>query len=98
MDLRGTKRQRILMAENLRSAKQYVKQDSPPALLEQLRELTRNFSLSLKSGDLLLLSGGWYVTHAGLVRLAKRCRCFGIQIQPVRQFSDQSACRYTFRA
>lgn len=98
MNLRGSKRQRILMAENLRFAKQYVTQDLPPALLEQLRELTRNFSLSLKSGDLLLLSGGWYVTHAGLVRLAKRCRCFGIQIQPVRQLSDQSACRYTFRA
>ena len=36
MNLRGSKRQRILMAENLRFAKQYVTQDLPPALLEQL--------------------------------------------------------------
>jgi hypothetical protein len=98
MNLRSSKRQRILMAENLRFAKLYVRQNLPPALLEQLRELTRNFSLSLKSGDLLLLSGGWYVTHGGLVRLAKRCRCFGIEIRPVCQLSDQSASRYTFRA
>jgi len=67
-------------------------------LLEQLRELSRNFALSLKCGDLLLLSGGWYVTHAGLIRLAKRCRCSGMQVQPVRQLSDQAASRYAFRA
>ncbi|MFZ0276345.1 MAG: hypothetical protein WA254_07180 [Candidatus Sulfotelmatobacter sp.] len=70
----------------------------PPVLLEQLRELTRNFSLSLRSGDLLLLGGGWYVTHAGLIRLAKRCRCSGMQVQPASQLSDQATCRYTFRA
>lgn len=67
-------------------------------MLEQLRELTRNFSLSLKSGDVLLLDGGWYVTHAGLIRLAKRCRCSGIQIQPVLQLSDTTTGRYAFCA
>jgi hypothetical protein len=98
MKLQCSKSQQILIAENLRFAKRFVSQTLPPVLLEQLRELTRNFSLSLKCGDLLLLSGGWYVTHAGLIRLAKRCHCSGMQVQPVRQLSDQATGRYTFRA
>ncbi len=93
-----SKSQRTLMIENLRFAKRFVSQSLPPVLLDQLRELTRNFSLSLKCGDLLLLGGGWYVTHAGLIRLAKRCRCSGMQVQPVNQFSDGARSRYAFRA
>ena len=55
----------MLIAENMRFVKRFVSKTLSPVQLEQLRELTRNFSLSLKCGDLLLLSGGWYVTHAG---------------------------------
>jgi hypothetical protein len=98
MKLRCSKSQQSLIAENLRFAKRFVSQNLPPVLLEQLRGLTRNFSLSLKCGDLLLLSGGWYVTHSGLIRLAKRCRCSGMQVQPARQLSDQANSRYAFRA
>jgi len=98
MKPRCSKSQRILIVENLRFVKRFVSQNLPPVLLEQLRELTRSFSLSLKCGDVLLLSGGWYVTHTGLIRLAKRSRCSGIQVQPVRQLSDQATSRYTFRA
>jgi hypothetical protein len=98
MKPRYSKNQQVLLSENVRFAKRFVSETLPPVLLEQLRELTRNFSLSLKSGDLLLLSGGWYVTHAGLIRLAKRCRCSGMQVQPVRQLSDQATGRYAFRA
>ena len=98
MKPRCSKSQRILIVENLRFVKRFVSQNLPPVLLEQLRELTRSFSLSLTCGDVLLLSGGWYVTHTGLIRLAKRSRCSGIQVQPVRQLSDQATSRYTFRA
>ena len=35
------------------------------------------------SGDLLLLNGGWYVTHTGLIRLARRKHCAGIDVKPV---------------
>jgi hypothetical protein len=86
------------MAENMRFAKRFISDPLPTVLLEQLRELTHHFSLSLKSGDLILLGGGWYVTHTGLIRLAKRCRCSGMDIQPVRQFSDHTTGRYAFRA
>src|ERR1700683_2322190 len=98
MKSRHSKNQKGLVSENVRFAKRFVSETLPPVLLEQLRELTRNFSLSLKSGDLLLLGGGWYVTHAGLIRLAKRCRCSGMQVQPARQLSDQATGRYAFRA
>src|ERR1035441_7407913 len=98
MKLECSKSQQMLIAENLRFAKRFVSQKLSPVLLQQLRELTRNFSLSLKCGDLILLSGGWYVTHAGLIRLAKRCHCSGMQVQPVRQLSDQAIGRFAFRA
>ncbi|MCU1304367.1 MAG: hypothetical protein JWQ87_4651 [Candidatus Sulfotelmatobacter sp.] len=98
MKLRCSKNQQSLIVENVRFAKRFISNNLPPVLLEQLRELTRNFSLSLKCGDLLLLSGGWYVTHAGLIRLAKRCRCSGMEVQPARQLSDHATNRYAFRA
>jgi hypothetical protein len=95
---RISKSLQALVRENLRFAKRFVSGTLPPILLEQLSDLTRNFSLSLRCGDLLLLSGGWYVTHAGLIRLAKRCHCSGMQVQPVRQLSDQAVGRFAFRA
>jgi len=98
MNTGHSKSQKALYRDNLRFAKRFVSEILSPILQEQLSELTHNFSLSLRSGDLILLSGGWYVTHAGLVRLAKRSRCSGIHVQPVWQLSDQSTGRYTFRA
>ena len=91
-------RKHNLAAENLRFAKRFISGNLTPLLVQQLRELTSRFSLSLKFGDLILLSGGWYVTHAGLIRLAERSNCSGMQVQPVRHLSDPSSGRYAFRA
>ena len=91
-------RKRDLASENLRFAKRFISQNLSSVLLEQLRELSRNSSLSLRCGDLLLLSGGWYVTHTGLLRLATRRRCKGIQVQPIPEFSDATNARYAFKA
>ncbi len=91
-------RKHDLAAENLRFAKRFISSNLTPLLVQQLRELTSRFSLSLKFGDLLLLSGGWYVTHAGLIRLAERSRCSGVQVHPVRHLSEPSSRRYAFRA
>lgn len=98
MEVKGSKNKQRLIKDNLRFAKRYISPKLTPVLVEQLQELTRNFFLSLKCGDLLLLGGGWYVTHAGLIRLARRCRCSGMQVQPARQLSDHLTSRYTFRA
>ncbi len=91
-------RKRDLAAENVRFAKRSISGNLTPLLVQQLRELSSRFSLSLKFGDLLLLSGGWYVTHAGLIRLAERSKCSGVQVHPVRRLSDPSTNRYAFRA
>jgi hypothetical protein len=66
--------------------------------LEVLRSLTENYGFAVSLGDLLLLEGKWYVTHAGLLRLAARSRCQGIQVQQVRAFCDPAACRWVFKA
>ena len=47
--------------------------------LEQLKDLTNRHALSVVAGDLQLLDGKWYVTHAGLLRIADVPRCSGIR-------------------
>jgi hypothetical protein len=66
--------------------------------IQTLKELTRSFQFSLLVGDLLLLDGKWYVTHTGLIRLARRNRCAGIHVRPVPEFSDSAAQRWAFEA
>jgi hypothetical protein len=63
-----------------------------------LRSLTNDYRFAVASGDLLFLDGNWYVTHAGLLRLAKRRGCVGIKVQEVREFCDSLAGRWVFKA
>jgi hypothetical protein len=67
-------------------------------VLSGLKELTSDYLLSVASGDLLLLDGRWYVTHSGLLGLARRNRCAGIKVQPVQSFCEPSAQRWAFEA
>jgi len=46
----------------------------------------------------MLLDNKWYVTHAGLLRLAQRRHCAGIRVEQVREFCDPAAGRWVFRA
>ena len=69
-----------------------------PIALRSLKELTERYALSVVGGDLLHLEGRWYVTHAGLLRLASRNRCSGIRVQPVREFCDPASSRWVFKA
>ncbi len=66
--------------------------------LQVLRSLTEDYGFAVALGDLLLLEGGWYVTHAGLLRLAARSRCNGIRVEQVRNFCDPVAGRWVFKA
>ncbi len=87
-----------LVRQNVRLAKRMAAGSVRPVLLHRLRDLTTEFRLSLALGDLLYLEGGWYVTHAGLLRLAHRNRCSGIRVQPLREFCDAAASRWVFKA
>ncbi len=82
---------------NRRIARQRWGQISP-TVLSSLKELTTEYLLSVASGDLLLLDGRWYVTHSGLLGLARRNRCAGIKVQPVQSFCEPSAQRWAFEA
>jgi hypothetical protein len=66
--------------------------------LQALRDVTERFGLSLGRGEIQLLNGNWYVTHAGLLSLATQRRCAGIRVQAVREYCDQAANRWVFRA
>jgi len=87
----------ITFESNRRVATQLWHQLSP-LTLGTLRQLTTEHQLSVASGDLLLLDGRWYVSHTGLLSLARRNRCAGIHVQPVSAFCDPAAQRWAFQA
>jgi hypothetical protein len=66
--------------------------------LEQLKDLTNRYALSVVAGDLQMLDGRWYVTHAGLLRIAERARCSGIRTSLQRPFSEPATNRWVFKA
>src|ERR1019366_2440361 len=43
------------------------------------------------------LNNHWYVTHTGLLRMAKRKRCSGIEVEAVVSLCDSAAGRYVFK-
>jgi hypothetical protein len=63
-----------------------------------LRELTERYRLSIAAGDLQFLEGRWYVTHAGLLRIAQRHRCIGIETSPERRLCSPESNRWVFKA
>jgi len=88
----------VLVRENLRLARRSSSGQLGRALLDCLREITVKYGLSMALGDCIFLDGSWYVTHAGLLRLALRRRCVGIDVQQVLESCDQSIGRWVFRA
>ena len=86
-----------LVRQNLRLVKQLY-----PALaqrdLRRLRDLTRTLRLSISQGEILCIDGRWYVTHAGLLRIALRARCLGIRTVLQERQSDPLVGRWVFRA
>ena len=66
--------------------------------LRGLKELSERYCFSVALGDVQLLDCRWYVTHAGLLRLAQRRRCRGIRTTLVKQLSDPVTRRWVFRA
>ena len=91
-----SRRRRARLARSLASAI-WGKEISPRQLVA-IRNLVEKFGFSLVSGEIQLLNGNWYVTHAGLLSLAQRRRCEGIQTAVLRQLSDSAIGRWVFRA
>jgi len=70
----------------------------PRPTLDGLEELTEKYRLSVAAGDISYIDRRWYVSHAGLLRLAVRNRCVGIRVQPVHQFCAPAVGRWAFKA
>jgi hypothetical protein len=86
------------VAANLRIAKSHWADRITRHLRDLLSALTNQFQFSVAHGDLLLLDRTWYVTHTGLLRLARRNRCAGIDVQPAKEFCDPANSRWAFKA
>jgi hypothetical protein len=89
---------RSLVRENSSAAKSQWATRINESCMRTLRLLTISYRFSVACGDLLLLENGWYVTHAGLLRLARRRRCIGMHVEPATEFSEPSAARWAFKA
>jgi hypothetical protein len=87
-----------LVRENLRFARQRSGWILGAEETTSLRTLTEEFSLSIANGDLLLLDQKWYITHTGLLHIAHRTACAGINVQQVHKACDPIASRWVFRA
>jgi hypothetical protein len=87
-----------LASANRRLAKKLWGDEIAPHHLLALNSFTQRFGLAIANSEVLLLQGKWYVTHAGLLRLAHRNRCCGIRVQPLREFCDAAASRWVFKA
>ena len=70
----------------------------PKIARQGLEELLKKYTFSVALGDIHYLDGRWFVSHAGLLRLASRSRCSGIQVSPVREFCEPAADRWVFKA
>jgi len=86
-----------LVRQNLRLVKKLYP-DLAQGDFRRLRELTQAHLLSVSQGEISCVDGKWYVTHAGLLRIALRARCFGIRTVLQERQSDPLASRWVFRA
>jgi hypothetical protein len=85
-------------ARSLSAAQSFWPGQIGPARQERLKELVNFHALSVAAGDLLLIDGTWYVSHSGLLRIARRNRCSGIQTEIVSEFCDPAQGRWVIKA
>jgi len=87
-----------LLRKNVRAAKQSFGESLAPRLISQLNALTRDLGFSIEAGELQIINANWYVTHTGLLRLARRKRCRGIHVEAVDSLCDSAASRFVLKA
>ena len=87
-----------LVSENARAAKRTLGPDLGPRMTAHLKVLGRDYGFSIEAGELQIINGNWYVTHTGLLRLARRKRCRGIHVEAVDSLCDSAANRFVLKA
>src|SRR5450755_4468740 len=66
--------------------------------LTRLSEIATLHDFSVGAGDLIYLNNRWYVTHTGLIGLARRKKCSGIHVEAVDSLCDSAANRFVLKA
>ena len=87
-----------LLRENVRLARRLLGHAIDKRQTQSLESLSRDFHFSIRNGELQLLNNSWYVTHTGLVRLARRKKCQGIHVEAVDSLCDSAASRFVMKA
>jgi hypothetical protein len=90
--------ERQLVQDNLRAARHIVGKKLSPRLTKSLNAVSLEFGFALDKGDLQILGGSCYVTHTGLLRLARREKCCGIKVETVDSLCDPAAHRFVLKA
>jgi hypothetical protein len=88
---------KTIWRSNLRRAKT-IWGPIKPVALDALKHMTNLLMVSVAAGDVQFLESTWYVTHAGLLRLAKRRRCRGIKTAIDEHLSNPADNRWIFKA
>ena len=87
-----------LYGQNLRAAKKTWGPHLEKFSAKTLKHLSDDLRVEITSGDLLLINNHWYVTHSGLLRVARWKRCFGINVEAVAALCNPAASRYVCKA
>jgi hypothetical protein len=93
-----TKKNVLLVRRNLRLARSRWGRHLGVALERALAVWSDELRVSIESGDLLLIEGRWYLTHSGLLRLARRKKCCGIHVDMAPEFCDPRSSRWACKA
>jgi hypothetical protein len=94
----GDKMKRDALIKAVQLAKHLWPKQVSRTLGQQLANLVEELRVSVVSGDVQLLGGKWYVTHTGLLRIARRKRCVGIHIESAPTLSEPVMGRWVFKA
>ena len=89
---------RKLLRQNMSAARKALSEALSSRTKAWLETLTREFGFSMKCGDLQIINSHWYVTHTGLIGLARRKRCSGIHVEAVDSLCDSAANRFVLKA
>jgi len=68
------------------------------ARFTELRALLQRYRFSVALGEVTNIDNHWYVTHSGLIQLAFRRRCGGIETTLEDKVSDPVTNRWVFKA
>ena len=91
------KRAPVSIQVEMRRARQ-IWSDLGAARLRDLRFLLVKYKFSIVLGEITRIDHRWYVTHAGLLGLAARRQCRGINTSLQERLCDPVASRWVFRA